>query len=359
MELLPDAAQAIRRLNQEEYRACLITNQPVVARGNCTLDGLRKIHNKLETLLGQERAFLDRIYYCPHHPDKGYPGEVSEFKIICGCRKPNTELVDRAMTDLNIARERSWMIGDSTTDILLANKTGLRSILVETGHAGLDHNYLVYPDFIVPNLMEAVSLILDRYPNWLNQFRSTVSIVQPGDVILIGGNSRSGKSTFASVVRDLLLERGIKGRVLTTDRWLLSEGDRGPGVLQRHDLNKLRSLFAKIYDPIKRPKQINLPFYKKGPREHVPNAEVVSLSPQDVLIFEGVVALCLETNKEREHRFYVEIDEKERKKRIISEYCIRGFSSELAELTYFNRMQEEVPLVQDFAAGDNIIHIHI
>lgn len=359
LELLPDAAQAIRRLNQEEYRACLITNQPVVARGNCTLDGLRKIHNKLETLLGQERAFLDRIYYCPHHPDKGYPGEVSEFKIICGCRKPNTELVDRAMTDLNIARERSWMIGDSTTDILLANKTGLRSILVETGHAGLDHNYLVYPDFIVPNLMEAVSLILDRYPNWLNQFRSTVSIVQPGDVILIGGNSRSGKSTFASVVRDLLLERGIKGRVLTTDRWLLSEGDRGPGVLQRHDLNKLRSLFAKIYDPIKRPKQINLPFYKKGPREHVPNAEVVSLSPQDVLIFEGVVALCLETNKEREHRFYVEIDEKERKKRIISEYCIRGFSSELAELTYFNRMQEEVPLVQDFAAGDNIIHIHI
>lgn len=359
LELLPDAAQAIRRLNQEEYRACLITNQPVVARGNCTLDGLRKIHNKLETLLGQERAFLDRIYYCPHHPDKGYPGEVSEFKIICGCRKPNTELVDRAMTDLNIARERSWMIGDSTTDILLANKTGLRSILVETGHAGLDHNYLVYPDFIVPNLMEAVSLILDRYPNWLNQFRSTVSIVQPGDVILIGGNSRSGKSTFASVVRDLLLERGIKGRVLTTDRWLLSEGDRGPGVLQRHDLNKLRSLFAKIYDPIKRPKQINLPFYKKGPREHVPNAEVVSLSPQDVLIFEGVVALSLETNKGREHRFYVEIDEKERKKRIISEYCIRGFSSELAELTYFNRMQEEVPLVQDFAAGDNIIHIHI
>jgi len=108
----------------------LITNQPVVARGECTEAGLRQIHNRLEWLLGKSHAYLDAIYYCPHHPDSGYPGERVDLKIACACRKPATGLLELATRDLNIDVSRSWMIGDSTTDIQAAKSFGIPSVLV-------------------------------------------------------------------------------------------------------------------------------------------------------------------------------------------------------------------------------------
>ncbi len=167
-ELLPGVELAIRLLNQSEYRVCVVTNQPVVARGDCSAPQLRTIHNKLETLLGREGAFVDRIYHCPHHPDKGFAGEVTELKITCRCRKPHTGMVDDAVQELHIARDRSWMIGDTTTDIEMARNAGLRSILVETGYGGRDQKYAATADFIVPNLAAAVDLILAS----TNQFKA-------------------------------------------------------------------------------------------------------------------------------------------------------------------------------------------
>ena len=89
LELLPGAADAIRQINRSEYLAVLVTNQPAIAKGWLSESGLRRIHDQLETLLGAEHAYLDRIYYCPHHPEKGFEGEVTEYKIACECRKPS------------------------------------------------------------------------------------------------------------------------------------------------------------------------------------------------------------------------------------------------------------------------------
>src|SRR6185503_5405070 len=75
VELLPGVGEAIGLLNQHGWRTVVVTNQPVVAKGWCSEAELQRIHNRLETELGMEHAFLDRIYYCPHHPDKGFPGE--------------------------------------------------------------------------------------------------------------------------------------------------------------------------------------------------------------------------------------------------------------------------------------------
>ncbi|MGN5480578.1 D-glycero-alpha-D-manno-heptose-1,7-bisphosphate 7-phosphatase [Cupriavidus basilensis] len=163
LELLPGVEQAIRRLNRAEYRICVITNQPVLARGECTPEGLHQIHNKLETPLGNEGAYVDRIYYCPHHPDKGFAGEVPELKIDCDCRKPNTGMIDTAVAELNLDRARSWLIGDTTSDLLAARRAGVRSILVETGYAGLEQKYWTTPDYVVPDFQAAVDFMLNGH----------------------------------------------------------------------------------------------------------------------------------------------------------------------------------------------------
>lgn len=160
LELLPGVADALHQLNHGGWRAVLVTNQPVVAKGWCTEAGLQNIHNKLETLLGREHAFLDRIYFCPHHPDKGFAGERVDLKIDCDCRKPKTGMIQSAARDLNIDLKQSWMIGDTTTDLQTAKNAGVKSILVRTGSAGKDGKYDARPDFTFDTLNQAVDFIL-------------------------------------------------------------------------------------------------------------------------------------------------------------------------------------------------------
>jgi D,D-heptose 1,7-bisphosphate phosphatase len=117
MELLPGAAEAIKQINQSGYLAILVSNQPVIARNLCDFDDLQHIHNKMETLLGEQRAYLDAIYFCPHHPDKGYPEERVEYKVECQCRKPKPGMLLQAAKDWNIDLSNSYMIGDRQADV--------------------------------------------------------------------------------------------------------------------------------------------------------------------------------------------------------------------------------------------------
>ena len=164
LEVIEGVPAAIRRLNRAGVRVVVVTNQPVVARGECTEAGLASIHAKLETVLGTEGAYLDAIYYCPHHPHRGYLGERRELKIACRCRKPATGMIDKAVRDLNLDLARCWMVGDSTRDIAMAARAGIRSILLETGHAGADKTYPVQADFTRPDMAAAVDSILQEFP---------------------------------------------------------------------------------------------------------------------------------------------------------------------------------------------------
>lgn len=159
-QLLDGSANAIRELNRAGWRVIVITNQPVIARGDCSEATLRAIHNRMETLLGRQGAFLDGIYHCPHHPDSGFPGERVDLKGPCTCRKPGTSLIDLARVELNLDLSRSWFIGDTTTDICTARRAGIRSILVQTGHGGRDAKYPDVPDYIAADLDAAVQRIL-------------------------------------------------------------------------------------------------------------------------------------------------------------------------------------------------------
>ena len=126
LNLSKTTAQAIKKINESGYLAIVITNQPVIARGDCTLDDLTEIHNKIETYLGKEGAYLDGIYFCPHHPDKGFEGERTEYKIICNCRKPKPGLIFQAAKDFNIDISKSFMIGDSENDVLCGKNAGCK-----------------------------------------------------------------------------------------------------------------------------------------------------------------------------------------------------------------------------------------
>lgn len=129
-ELLDGVGEAIRKINLSGYLAIVVTNQPVIARGDVTVDGLQQIHNKMETMLGKEGAYLDGVYYCPHHPDKGFAGEVEELKIVCECRKPKAGLLLQAAKDFNIDLSQSWMIGDSENDVLAGRNAGCKTALI-------------------------------------------------------------------------------------------------------------------------------------------------------------------------------------------------------------------------------------
>jgi D,D-heptose 1,7-bisphosphate phosphatase len=125
-ELLPGVSEAIKAINQSGYLAIVATNQPVIARGEVTFSQLDEIHDKMETLLGRDGAYLDGIYFCPHHPDRGFPGEVPELKIDCDCRKPKPGMLLKAARDFNIDLSQSYMVGDDDKDVLTGRNAGCK-----------------------------------------------------------------------------------------------------------------------------------------------------------------------------------------------------------------------------------------
>ena len=159
-ELIPGVSEAIKKINNSGYLAIVVTNQPVIARGEVTEEELEEIHKKMETLLGLDGAYIDDIYYCPHHPDKGFEGEIPELKIECDCRKPKIGMLEKAAREHNIDLSSSIMIGDSTLDIKMAENAGMQSALLKTGQKGEDGKYDVSPTLIAEDLNDAINKII-------------------------------------------------------------------------------------------------------------------------------------------------------------------------------------------------------
>lgn len=162
LELIPGVADALIALREAGFCLVVVTNQSIIARGEASESDLAAVHHRLETELGNAGAYLDGIYVCPHHPDRGFPGERVELKIACDCRKPAIGLVERARSDLGIDLSASWMIGDQTRDVEMARRAGLSSILLLTGAAGRDGQFQCAADYVAPDLRRAVAVILSR-----------------------------------------------------------------------------------------------------------------------------------------------------------------------------------------------------
>ena len=155
-ELLDGVAEAIKSINKSDYLSVVVTNQPMIAKGFVTFEEVENTHKKMETLLGEQHAYLNGIYYCPHHPEKGFDGEIKELKIDCECRKPKAGMLFRAKKDLNIDLENSWMIGDSQRDIDAGKNANCRTISIKKDLGA---------DYITQDLKDAVNYILKGVDN--------------------------------------------------------------------------------------------------------------------------------------------------------------------------------------------------
>lgn len=142
-QLINGVAEAIKKINESGYLAIIVTNQPVIARGEVTLKELENIHNKMETLLGEKGAYLDDIFFCPHHPDKGFEGERPEYKIDCDCRKPKPGMLLKAAEKYNIDFLKSWMVGDSKSDMEAGLNAGCKVAFI-----GENNSYESYHSLI-------------------------------------------------------------------------------------------------------------------------------------------------------------------------------------------------------------------
>jgi D-glycero-D-manno-heptose 1,7-bisphosphate phosphatase len=148
LELIPDAAPALRRLLDAGWGVCVITNQAGVGRGFFDMQQLDKVHRRLEEMLAQYGVKLDGLYLCPHDP-----------KDNCYCRKPSPGLVHKAIAAHGFDPKEAWVIGDKDSDIELGNSVGAKSILVRTGY-GKNYERASSADFVVDDLVAAVELIL-------------------------------------------------------------------------------------------------------------------------------------------------------------------------------------------------------
>lgn len=150
-ELLPTVPEAIRLLNDNDFKVVVVTNQSGIARGYFTEDTLARIHQKMEAEMRKQNARIDAIYYCPHHPDDR-----------CECRKPKTALFHKAVRELDIDLNRSWVVGDMPLDIAAGKALMCKTVLVTTGPQG-GNGIINPPDCIAENLFT----VAERIVGWI------------------------------------------------------------------------------------------------------------------------------------------------------------------------------------------------
>lgn len=204
-ELLEGAAQAIRKINEMGYLVIVVTNQPVIARGEICIEELEKIHRKMETLLGEEGAYVDAIYYCPHHPDQGFSGERLEYKKNCECRKPKPGMILQASERYNIDLTNSWMVGDSDIDMQAGAAAGCRTAGVYgcRGQYGMFSNLKEFSNNLKRldlnvQMKNEIHELIQNYPKLkeveesiLEALFEMILCYQTGHKLLIGGNGGS------------------------------------------------------------------------------------------------------------------------------------------------------------------------
>jgi len=162
-KLYPWTAEAIRLVNQAGYKAIVLTNQSGVARQYMTEALVEQVHQRLRSELEQQGAYLDAIYYCPHHP--AAPDPV--YRVACRCHKPKPGLVEQAQRAFELDLSRSFFVGDKYLDVELAHAVGAQGVLVLTGYGlgeyeHLRHTWPAPPDHVTENVLTAVRWILGR-----------------------------------------------------------------------------------------------------------------------------------------------------------------------------------------------------
>jgi histidinol-phosphate phosphatase family protein len=344
LEIYEYTPEAIRRLNEAGYLSVVVTNQSAIARNLCTVEDVETIHRKLETELGAKGAWLDAIYYCPHHPDKGFPEENPLYKVDCDCRKPKTGMFQKAAEKFNIDLSGSVMIGDSERDIQAGKNAGCLTVGVRTGY-GI-RKTTVMPDYFFENLKEAVDFILDE--PYANVFRTLVEKYQNRKknplLISVAGNARSGKSTLSAYLQQKFREHHIRVLKIELDHWILPENKRAEcrNVYDRFRLDDIVSDIGRMLSG----ETIQVITYANHPDRQSQTLQY-SAKNCDVILLDGIVALSHEFLRSiSDFRIFMEIPEEVFYPRFIRYYRWRGKSAEEARSLMEKRKTDEYQLIE-------------
>lgn len=153
LEIFLYARECIARLKRNGYYAIVITNQSGVARGFFSENELKRMNQCLI-----EQTGVDAVYYCPHYEK----GKVPEYAKKCNCRKPQTGMIERACQDFAIDMAGSYMVGDRSSDILMGQKIGIKTILLESGYGSGRLEEQVKPDYVLNDLRDVADLLTGK-----------------------------------------------------------------------------------------------------------------------------------------------------------------------------------------------------
>ncbi len=348
LELLPDAAAAISRLNRAGWLVGVITNQPAIAKGFMTHSDLARVHRRLERILGDAGAWVDAIVSCPHHPERGHAGEVADLKRDCACRKPGVGMLEALAGSLPVDRSASVVVGDSWRDMAAAHAWGIDAIGVWTGHGmcavpPLDQTAPGRPDVLVENVGQAVSVLLDPDPGVEKLAAEVISALRGGAPrplpIQVGGLARVGKSLFVFRLRRLLRARRLEVAWLRLDDWLVPADERPPDskVAERFRLAEAREAALSLLAG----ETAEAPGYDPLTRGALGSRIPMDAARADVMVVEGVPALLPQLSLPHGLRVHLEADSEDvRRARVERFYRWKGFDGQAASQLLDSRDEE-------------------
>jgi D,D-heptose 1,7-bisphosphate phosphatase len=346
--LYPYTARCLKQMAQAGYLTVVTTNQSVVARGKLSLEGLDELHRYMDMQLAENGAWVDHLYFCPHHPHGGFPGEVAAFKRDCDCRKPKPGMILQGVAHYNIHPALSFMVGDSARDMEAGSSAGCTTVGVMTGHAL--KNCTVRPDFVFENLEEATQFLL--YPPyeglWSEVRHQVPQFARQPLVVLIGGNTRSGKSTLAAWLAMKARQEGIPAMHIRLDDWILPAEHRQE---EGHVLATFQ--WPKVEDDvlaILRGETVALDPYNSHPSWNLGRV-TYHRSGERLIVIEGVVALALTRVMEKvQLRYHKSIGPEELHRAFTRFYTWKGKSPDEIT-TLFAQRQREYQLVEALASN--------
>jgi histidinol-phosphate phosphatase family protein len=352
VKMIRGAGAALRSARQAGLLTVAVTNRPQVAKGLLTFEGLDHILGRLEALLAEDGGVLDRIYYCPHHPQAGFPGEIAALKVRCECRKPGTLLLRQALEDLPIDQARSMLIGDSLRDIGAAHGIGIWGYGVRTGYGCRDQERYrresgipPIPDLMFETVAEAVEFgigyralaapVLAEIQRAIDQGRKPV-------LVGVSGRARAGKTAIAHAAIRCLIEDGVAGLHVRLDDWILPAFEREPGA-SAETRNRVDAL-AGVIAALRAGKSVNAPGYNAATRG-AGAAVIYDPTGRSVIVLDGSFAAHRTLRSMLDLAVFVGVPSDLQRERFAAFYSWKGFDQQAIQALWGERAKDEWPAV--------------
>jgi len=352
VKIISGAGAALAQGRAAGLLTVAVTNRPQVAKGLVTYEGLDRILGRLEALLAENGGVLDRIYFCPHHPESGFAGEIAALKIRCECRKPGTLLLRQAFADLPIDRPRSMLIGDSLRDIGAARGVGIWAYGVRTGYGCRDGERYrresgvpPVPDLMFASVSEAVEFGIGyralAEPVIADIRRAMERGTKP---VLIGlsGRSRAGKTAVSHAVIRSLIEDGVAGLHVRLDDWIMPASEREPRA-SAETRNRADALPG-VISALRAGASIRAPGYDASTRE-TGEAVTYDARGRSVILLDGSFALHASLRAMLDVAVFVAIPPDLQRERFSAFYRWKGLEQHDIDALWGERAADEWPAV--------------